>query len=236
MREPEAEQQRPLCSGHAPAGADEIRADPEENPGYHGVTAPPVPGPPKIMNTSMRTLLVASSLFFAACGQDAANEPPVPPTEANGPAEGDAPAEANAEPAAEEPAAEPAPAAEAAGPRVNDESFVLELRGQEQYTAGALAQVGVHIDCQGDWHLNEDFPTSVQIEAVDGLGLAQTSLNKGGAAEFGESSARFDVPFTPTAAGEHQVQARVSFAVCSEQSCVPKTHTVALAVNVQDAS
>ena len=44
---------------------------------------------------------------------------------------------------------------------------------------------------------------------------------------------RFDVPFTPAAAGERTVTARVQFAMCNPSNCVPEERTLTLALAVQ---
>jgi hypothetical protein len=41
------------------------------------------------------------------------------------------------------------------------------------------------------------------------------------------------VPFTPSAVGTHRVEAKVSFAVCTPETCVPDTRTLSLALPVQ---
>ncbi|MBX3249848.1 MAG: hypothetical protein KF901_21905 [Myxococcales bacterium] len=168
------------------------------------------------MNHSTLSLSLVGLLSFGvACGGEATSPP--------------------AEPSAE-PAPTPAPPAnvEASGPRAEDESFTLEARPEEGgYTTGALGRFGIHIEGRGGWHLNHEFPVSVDVTAPAGVQLPRASLSKEDAAEFVDERARFDVPFTPSAAGEHEVQAVVSFAMCNPTSCVPKTFAVALALNVE---
>ena len=156
-------------------------------------------------------LLVA----LAACG---AND-----TESNEPS-----------PTAATPTTPPTPPATpaASGPRAEDESFVLEARPQaDGYAADALGAFAIVIEGQGGWHLNHDFPVSVELTG-DGVQFPKPVLGKEDAAEFVDERARFDVPFTPTA-GEREVRATVSFAMCNPTSCVPKTQTLALALDVR---
>jgi hypothetical protein len=118
------------------------------------------------------------------------------------------------------------------GPRAEDESFVLEARPQaDGYAADALGAFAIVIEGQGGWHLNHDFPVSVELTG-DGVQFPKPVLGKEDAAEFVDERARFDVPFTPTA-GEREVRATVSFAMCNPTSCVPKTQTLALALDVR---
>lgn len=113
---------------------------------------------------------------------------------------------------------------EPAGP-----THVVELRPQaDGYQAGTLGQFAVHVEGRGEWHLNQDFPFSVEVSGPDGVTFPKSELGKDDAAEFGDERARVDVPFTASAAGEHAVECTVRFAVCNPSSCVPKTETVAL--------
>ncbi|MEM9074650.1 MAG: hypothetical protein AAGE52_39510 [Myxococcota bacterium] len=138
------------------------------------------------------------------------------------------PAQPEPETETEPEAPTPEPTAEA-GPTAEEDTFLVEARAEEGgYASGTLGQFAIHLAGRGEWHLNEEFPLSVEIEAPEGVSVPKTTLAKEDAAEFGEESARFDVPFTPTAAGEHRVMARVNFAVCNPQSCIPKSATLAL--------
>ncbi len=163
------------------------------------------------------TLLAA----LMGCGENEPEPDPVPAPE---------PSEEAAEPEA---APEAAPGADSAGPRAEADSYVLEARPEEGgYEAGSLGQFAIRLSGRGGWHLNQDFPFSVELEGPATVTFPKATLEKGDAAEFTDDAARVDVPFTPAAAGEHEVRARVSFAVCSPTSCVPKTATVALNLRV----
>lgn len=159
-------------------------------------------------------LLVA----LAACG-------------ANDTSESNEPSPTTATPSTPTPTAA-TPSTTESGPRAEDESFVLEARPQaDGYAADALGAFAIVIEGQGGWHLNHDFPVSVEL-AGDGVQFPKAVLGKEDAAEFVDERARFDVPFTPTA-GEREVRATVSFAMCNPTSCVPKTQTLALALDVR---
>ncbi len=86
---------------------------------------------------------------------------------------------------------------------------------------------------QGEWHLNQDFPFSVEVSHDADVTMPKERLGKDDAAEFADEAARVDIPLTPTAAGEHAVSAVVSFAVCNPESCVPHTETVGVRLAVQ---
>lgn len=131
-------------------------------------------------------------------------------------------------------AAEQAPAAqEALGPVVNDDAFELRAAATGPYQQGQLGQFAITLTPRGEWHVNEEYPISVELTAPTDVGLPKAELERGDAAEFGEERARFDVPFTPRAAGEHRVEAKVSFAVCTPENCIPDERTLALVLPVE---
>jgi hypothetical protein len=166
-------------------------------------------------------------LLAAACGDEDETSGTVeqtPPDEV-APAAGEAAAQ-NA------PAAE-APAAAEMGPVVNDDAFELRAAATGPYQQGQLGQFAITLTPRGEWHVNEEYPISVELEAPAEVGLPRPELERSDAAEFGEERARFDVPFTPTAAGQHRVQAKVSFAVCTPENCIPDERTLALVLPVQ---
>ena len=138
--------------------------------------------------------------------------------------------------APEEPAEETAAVDEDAPARAESESYVVEVRPADTYHTGELGQFEVVVRGNGGWHLNQDFPFSVRVAHADTLSLPKERLGKDDAAEFGDDAAQLDVPFTPSAAGEHAVSANVDFAVCDPQSCVPHTVVVGARLAVADVA
>jgi hypothetical protein len=173
---------------------------------------------------SLRHVLFVAAALVAACGS---NEPAAaPPAE---PAPGAAPA-----PAAPTPPATPEPAAPAAaGPVVTDTGFELRATATGPYKAGQASSFGVALTASGGYHVNEEFPIRVTVRAPEGVTLPKGQLVRADAAEFGAERARFDVPFTPVAAGEKRVEVQVDFAVCTPENCMPDQRTLALALPVE---
>lgn len=146
-------------------------------------------------------------------------------------------------PAVQAPAKEPAPvptpaqqapaAPEAATDRVEDPSFELALAPVGQYTVGQLGSFAVSLKPRGEYHINQDYPIAVTLRPADGLRLPKLEFKKPDAAVFGEQQARFDVPFTPDAAGTRRVEANVRFAVCTPETCVPDERNLALVLAVK---
>ena len=168
-------------------------------------------------------------MLCAACGSGSATGSPGP----------SAPAPAPAAPAANPPAAAaPPPAAPAAAPaalsnRVDDPSFELLASASGPYAAGKLASFALSLTPRGEFHVNQDYPLSISLHGDDALSFPKSELAKADAAKFGEKLARFDVPFTPAKAGDHRVEAKVRFAVCTKENCVPDERTLALMLPVQ---
>ena len=74
---------------------------------------------------------------------------------------------------------------------------------------------------------------SVALKVPAGLSVAKTELKKSEASEYTEKAARFEVPVTPQQPGTHTLEAKVKFAVCTPENCMPDERTLALALNVQ---
>ncbi|MBW2463148.1 MAG: hypothetical protein JRH11_15970 [Deltaproteobacteria bacterium] len=180
--------------------------------------------------TTFRLVTIATLAFaLGACDDEA-------PSEAD--------PQASAESAGNVEAADPGAGAEAppeapaagdpeAGPVVDDPTFELRATASDTYANGELAQFDIRITPKGEYHMNEEFPTTITVHTVDGVAFPKSELEAGDAAEFGEALARFDVPFTASAAGEHRVVCDVSFAVCTASNCIPENRTLAVVLAVE---
>lgn len=155
----------------------------------------------------MSRFLLALVLLAAACGQSSSS------------------------PSAEDPPPPEAPA-EPPGPRVTRPQFELVAETDGPLTAGQLGQLKIRLTGRNGWHVNEDYPVSVELTAPPTMTLAKSRLERGDAAVFEASRFEFSAPVTPSAAGSAEVRAVVSFAVCTEANCAPYTETLALAAQV----
>ncbi len=123
---------------------------------------------------------------------------------------------------------------EPAGPRLETDSFTLEVAStQREYEVGRAGEVQIEIEGRGEWHVNQDYPIRIDLEAGPGAGLQQRELIKGDAKELNEDRARFVAALEPTEAGDHEVKCDVSFAMCTDENCVLENRTVAMRVKVQ---
>lgn len=128
-------------------------------------------------------------------------------------------------------AAEAPPPPSEARPRWEEAGFELGSTTPGPYQAGQEGHFDIRLAARGNYHVNQDYPISIQITAPDGVTLPHATLARPEAAEFGEELARFDVPFTAPA-GHHELRALVDFAVCTPESCMPDTRTLAIALDV----
>ncbi|MCG8553860.1 MAG: hypothetical protein MJD61_01010 [Proteobacteria bacterium] len=117
-------------------------------------------------------------------------------------------------------------------PRVQESHFRLQASPVGSYRDGELGQALITLEPRGEFHINQDFPCTVELTASANLMLPKARLAKVDATHFGERRARFDVPLTPRGPGTHEVEARVAFAVCTEETCIPEERRVVLALRV----
>ncbi|MEM8610004.1 MAG: hypothetical protein AAGF92_23130 [Myxococcota bacterium] len=133
--------------------------------------------------------------------------------------------------------AKPAGAADAqapAGPRVETDTFLLEVTSPDaDLSVGKEGALAIAIEGRGDWHVNQEYPIRIDLEADPGAGLRQTKLEKGDAKEFNEEKATFLASLEPVETGKHAVNCNVSFALCTEENCVLERRTVAMHVKVE---
>lgn len=170
--------------------------------------------------------LLATIVVSLACGGD--ERTAEPSSEEEVPTAEEATADEAPEEVAEvEPAGINVP--EDAPSREETDRYLVELVPQEGFAANTLGQVELRIAGAGEWHVNESFPFAVRAQGSEGVALANDSFDKDSATTFSEESVNLAIPVTPTA-GEHDVAAEVSFAICNPSTCVPTT--VALRVDV----
>ncbi|MFO0681714.1 MAG: hypothetical protein U0234_06675 [Sandaracinus sp.] len=111
----------------------------------------------------------------------------------------------------------------------------FELRGDAPgpYTAGTEGHFTIRLTPRGNFHVNQDYPLSITLTGPGGVTFPHATLTAAEAQTMSEQLASFDVPFTASAAGTQHVTALVDFAVCTPESCMPDTRTVAIDLAVQ---
>lgn len=122
------------------------------------------------------------------------------------------------------------PTAEASGPRqeITEPSFVLTAALTPGTSATAPASLAVELHGAGHFHVNELYPTSLELEVRDGS-TERPSLRRADAAEHTQAVARFVAP-VQRAGARTVVLGRMRFAVCSAENCVPESRSFAVAI------
>ncbi|MEM7434690.1 MAG: hypothetical protein AAF436_06020 [Myxococcota bacterium] len=128
----------------------------------------------------------------------------------------------------------PADPNEPAGPRLETDSFLLEVvPTAPSLSVGKPGAVAIAIEGRGEWHVNQEYPIRIDIEAGPGAGLVDKALGKDDAKEFTEDKAKFLASLEPVEAGDHDVSCDVSFAMCTDENCVLERRTIAMRVKVE---
>jgi len=127
-----------------------------------------------------------------------------------------------------------APAVPGVAPSSIDEAgFSLRMAEAGPYKAGELARFVVHLEPRGEFHINQEYPIEIGLSGDVDTTFPKPNLVRADAAEFGEKKARFDVPFSTKARGDHKISANVKFAVCTAENCVPDERNLSLALAVK---
>lgn len=114
----------------------------------------------------------------------------------------------------------------------DDDRYALQIEPPAEAKAGEEGTAIVKVVPKEPWHMNLDYPTSLKLEAPDGLAVTNADLKKGDA-KLDESACEFAVSFKPTEAGDHAVSGKFKFAVCKDEACSPVTEEVEFQVAVK---
>jgi hypothetical protein len=128
-----------------------------------------------------------------------------------------------ARPEAAEAAAAEAPV-EATGPveRAEGEEYAVEARHEATATVGQATTAIFSGTGKAPWHVNPEYPAKLEAVAAEGFTLPAPVLRADAAAKFDPSELRFEVPLTPTQAGERPVQFKFKFGLCNADRCVTR--------------
>ncbi|MCA9708702.1 MAG: hypothetical protein KDK70_22830 [Myxococcales bacterium] len=114
-----------------------------------------------------------------------------------------------------------------------DDRYALQIEPPAEAAAGKEGEVVVRVVPKEPWHMNLDFPTSLEVSPPAGITLVSAKLGKGDARKLDEGSCEFAVKFTPAEAGEHTMTGKFKFAVCQDEACSPVTEEVQMRVAVK---
>jgi hypothetical protein len=80
------------------------------------------------------------------------------------------------------------------------------------------------------FHMNKDYPTKLSLELPAGVTAAKPVLEPADAEAFDDNQLAFAVKLTAASAGDYSIPGMLKFAVCTESTCNPKKHAIALAL------
>lgn len=97
---------------------------------------------------------------------------------------------------------------------------------------GEETLVKVTVVPQGGWHMNLDYPTSLEMETPAGVDLVNAKQKKDDALKLDDESAEYGLTFTCSEAGEKDFKGKFKFAVCADDACQPITEDIDFKVAV----
>lgn len=119
--------------------------------------------------------------------------------------------------------------------RIDTSTFVLELASDASgaiVTVDQPTNIALVLEGRGGYHINLEYPLYVEL-AGSAAELEKNALRSVDASELSETRARFATRVRWTAAGQRWVAARVRFAMCTPDTCVPHEETVAIVLHVR---
>jgi len=135
---------------------------------------------------------------------------------------------------ASEAAREPSPRLDPHAPaRIETATYVLELASAADASTAQPTEVWLTLEGRGGFHVNLEYPLRVDLGGSSTLVLERTTLLASDAVEVGDARARWKAQAHWSGAGEQWIAARVQFAMCTEDACVPDERVVAVAVQVR---
>lgn len=183
---------------------------------------------PRTTATPTPVAAVLAALLAAACGAD--NKPASSPTGATAsPAKSGEPSK-SVDTGTGKPPGDKVKTVDGPPPG-GDDRYALQIDTPEA-KAGQEGSVTVRVVPKAPWHMNLDFPTSLKLQAPEGVTLVNADLKKADA-KLDESTCVFDVKFTAPKAGEHAFSGKFKFAVCQDEACSPVTEEVEFKVAVK---
>jgi hypothetical protein len=131
-------------------------------------------------------------------------------------------------------AAPPHASADTSGSPLGDNKpFTLQIAKKEA-KAGQAVTIRVAFRAAAGWHINKDFPTTLNLTPPQGVTAPKAQFNKQDVQlDEKENEGHFDVTLVSSATGKKTIPGTLKFAVCSDTSCDPQKTAVSIEMNVQ---
>jgi len=120
-----------------------------------------------------------------------------------------------------------------APPRIETPSFVVELAAPGSASTAEPTPISITIEGRGGLHVNLEYPLRIELGGSEGVVLAQAALAAADASELSEERARVETSARWSGPGRHWLAARVQFAVCTPDTCIPREEALAISLDVQ---
>jgi hypothetical protein len=127
----------------------------------------------------------------------------------------------------------PAPAQKAPGSHAEGQGFIVDVKLPPSAQVGAAATAKVVLRPTGGYHVNKEFPTNLTVTPPANVDVPKVKQTGADAAKLAEDEAVFEVPFTAKDAGDKRFEATFKFAVCTPETCDPKSEKLAWTVAVK---
>jgi hypothetical protein len=173
----------------------------------------------------LRLCVVALTALVGACGSGGGAGPssdvarPVAGSDPSGSTGGEA-------------ASPPAAAQGDGAPAAADGNFAIQAVAHPPFAVGGQARAEVSLEARNGYHVNQEYPIELRVQAPAGVELAKARLARADASTFDEARAVFPVVFTPREAGHEEFTGELRFSVCNAQNCLLERRPVTFAVDV----
>ena len=118
-------------------------------------------------------------------------------------------------------------------PKVEAETYLVEISAGSAYQAGATGSVKVSLTAKAGFHINDQYPYRFRASPpAEGVSYPKPVLERADG-QFEEKTAVFQLPFVASHAGQFSVGGVLNLSVCSPTSCIVQKAPLNVTVTVQ---
>ncbi|MGE5186759.1 MAG: hypothetical protein ACM31C_32115 [Acidobacteriota bacterium] len=112
---------------------------------------------------------------------------------------------------------------------ISPEEGTLQV-GKAEAKAGTEGTATVTVTPAPNFHISQEYPMSLALEAPPGVKLAKAELAKADAVAFSEKTLQLAIKETSDKAGTYEIKGCFKFGVCDPSSCHPKKQPISIQV------
>jgi hypothetical protein len=120
-------------------------------------------------------------------------------------------------------------------PRANEvpeDRYRVTVDAPARTATGREVLAKVIVEPRAPWHMNLEFPVSLELRTPDGVVVVGAQQRKDDVERLDEQGLVFAVPFTANSQGAKQFEGELKFAVCGDEACSPISVPVSFMVEV----